>query len=177
LYGPLTKQPRSVCRAAQGPRTLTPVPPCHRLQGGGIGSQKDPDAGDSDDAAGGRTGPGLIVGDIARVIPNRPHARVASTGARTCDIRRGSWRGDEARSESGYPAVVLGVSGRSGGTLRTRFNPTHRPADTCTSRVRIGGPGSSRWRVRRGLTEPHRGSDRVAAQLADDGPPRWRMEH
>ena len=40
-----------------------------------VGSKKDADAGDSDDAAGGRERSGLIVGDVARVIPDRPACR------------------------------------------------------------------------------------------------------
>ena len=49
----------------------------HRLEGWGVGSEEDADAGDSDDAAGGRAGPSLIVGDVAGMIPDCTHAGVA----------------------------------------------------------------------------------------------------
>jgi hypothetical protein len=50
---------------------------CHRLQRGGVGAEEDADPGDPDDAAGGRTCPCLVVGDVSRVISHRSHAGVA----------------------------------------------------------------------------------------------------
>src|ERR1700756_1914681 len=50
---------------------------CHRLEGRSVGPQENADTGDSNNTASGRTGASLVVGDIARVIPDCPHAGVA----------------------------------------------------------------------------------------------------
>ena len=49
----------------------------HRLQRRRVRPEKDPHPGDPDDAAGVRAGPGLVVGDVARVVPHRSHTRMA----------------------------------------------------------------------------------------------------
>src|SRR6185437_13854447 len=51
--------------------------PGHGVECGCVGSEKYPDAGDADDAAGARAGSRLVVADIAGVIPDRLHAGVA----------------------------------------------------------------------------------------------------
>ncbi|GAA3304771.1 hypothetical protein GCM10020218_104990 [Dactylosporangium vinaceum] len=51
--------------------------PDERVDGGLVGAEEDAHAGDADDAAGLGARPGLLVGDVARVVPHRAHARVA----------------------------------------------------------------------------------------------------
>ena len=49
----------------------------HRLERRGVRAQEDADPGDPDDAAGRGAFAGLLVGDVARVLPDRTQARVA----------------------------------------------------------------------------------------------------